>query len=214
MSISQVCSNQPEPSDPGHTVKSAVENHTEQNFKRPSSIHRCRSYCFSFYPPNSEETDVRLCDTLVRGDGGWHTGSGWPLFALGISRCSDKHFRNVPPSDPLAPAQLPCCAVIGSCGGQLSLDTAFAIYSPFAVAYNCHPLSARPWDRHADSIHAHDPRWASVTVKTTLPSQHNGRQSGRGGPGSWETVMTDRWEMLVRFSADSCFSAKLFVWGE
>ena len=128
-------------------------------------------------------------------DSGWHTGSGWPLFALGISRCSDKHFRNVPQSDPLAPAQLTRWAVIGSSGGQLSENTAFAIYSPFAVAYNCHPLSASPHRRHSDWFQTYDPH-RIVTVKTTLAPLHNGNQSGQGGPGSCKTAMTYRWEML------------------
>lgn len=135
------------------------------------------------------------CGRSGQCDSRWHTESGWPLFALGISCCSDKNFRNVPQSDPLAPAQLTCWVVIGSSGGQLSKNTAFAIYSPFAVAYNCHPLSATLWHRHGDSVQTYNPHCA-ITVKATWASLHNGSQSGRGGRGSLETAMTYRWEML------------------
>lgn len=134
-------------------------------------------------------------DDLVRVTADDTQKVGGLMFALGISRCSDKHFRNVPQSDPLAPAQLTCWVVIGSSGGQLSKNTAFAIYSPFAVAYNCHPLSATPWHRHSDSFRTYNPP-RTITVKATGASQHNGSQSWQGGRGSLETAMTYRWEML------------------
>lgn len=47
-------------------------------------------------------------------------------------------------------------------------NTAFAICSPVTVAYNCHPLPARPWHRHGDSFHTW-PSHSPVPIKTTFP---------------------------------------------
>lgn len=107
---------------------------------------------------------------------------GWPVFALGISHWSQKHFRNVPQSDPLAPAQLTRWAAIGSSGGQLSENTASAaIHSRFAVASNCGPrcLPARRRRRHGDSPSTYDHRRAGRCKNTTLGRTNNGSQSGR-----------------------------------
>lgn len=113
------------------------------------------------------------CSWTVWGGRG---DSGWPLFALGISCCSVKHFRNFPQSDPLAPAQLTRRAAIGSSRHQLS-------------AWNCHRLSARPPCRRGDSPPACSPPHRAVTVKTTGASLHN------GGSLDTESAVTWRWEM-------------------
>ena len=156
--------------------------------------------------------DSPAVDALVGGDSGWHTGSGWPLFALGISRCSDKHFRNVPQSDPLAPAQLTCWAIIGSSGGQLSENTAFAIYSPL-----CSRLQLSP----AVCLAIVQTRWLIPYVRPS-PCRHH--KNNVSLAAQWEPVrarrprfLGDRHDMQVRdatFRVDSCYSAKLLVWGK
>lgn len=111
------------------------------------------------------------------GDSWCHPGGEWPVFALGISHWSQKHFRNVPQSDPLAPAQLTRRPAIGSSGGQLSENTAGAAIhslslSLSAVASNCGPRCPRR--RHGDSPSTYDHRRAvpfcagPVAVKTQL----------------------------------------------
>lgn len=108
-----------------------------------------------------------------QGECGWRTGSGWPLFAVGISRCSDKNFRNVPQSDPLAPAQLACWATIGSSGWQLSEN---CVCNLFALC-SCLQLSPSVCLAMGQTQWLNLSVWPSpslVTVKTTLASLHNG----------------------------------------
>lgn len=90
---------------------------------------------------------------------------------------------------------------IGSSGGQLSENTAFAIYSPFAAAYNNLPLSAPTMLPTRWLIPNVRPQPSLVTIKTTLGSLHNGSQSGQGGG----LVPGERHDRLVR---DAMFRAE------
>lgn len=99
--------------------------------------------------------------------GGWrHTGSGWPVFALGISHCSQKHFRNVPQSDPLAPAQLTRWPAIGSSGGHLPENTACAIHSRSAVV----AIVTRCLPHHSADTVTHS-RLTAVTIPIAVKTQ-------------------------------------------
>lgn len=85
---------------------------------------------------------------------------------MGISRCSDKNSRNVPRSDPLAPAPLTCRATIGSSGGQLSkkkkTPPLCVIYSSLSLSPFLQlprirdPPSGSPRRRRSDSFCADD----------------------------------------------------------
>lgn len=90
----------------------------------------------------------------------------------------------------------PRWAAIGSSGGQLSENTAFAIYSPFAAAYNCHPVSA---PRHTTDTVTHPIR---ATLAVPRHRKNNSSPDAQWEPVMMrrpcvlETVMTDRWEKL------------------
>lgn len=89
-------------------------------------------------------------------------------------------------------------------------NTAFTIYSLLTVAHNCQPTI---WPiRGSDTVTQSNPCPVLAAVKTAWDWWYNGDQSGQGSPGSWETDMTDRWEML--HLTDLGFSAKLLVCGK
>lgn len=122
-------------------------------------------------------TAVGDCGRSGQGDVGSHTDCVAHL-CLRISWCSQKNSRNVPQSDPMAPAQLRGCAVTGSSGGQLSenrLHYTLSLHARIQLSCTCHLLF-------------------SHRLKTTF--LHNGTLLGWGGPGSEDAIMTCRWEML------------------
>lgn len=123
---------------------------------------------------------TKLLQTTCRsgpgGDSWCHPGGEWPVFALGISHWSQKHFRNVPQSDPLAPAQLTRRPAIGSSGGQLSENTAGAANHSLSLSLSLQSLPiVAPVVRGADTV-THPPLTTTavpccagpVAVKTQL----------------------------------------------
>lgn len=108
---------------------------------------------------------------------------------LRISCCSQKNFRNVPQSDPMAPAQLICCAVIGSSGAQLSENcpcNSLLLCARRQLSYNCHLLFPRRGGTHwlAERCTA----WASL-CKNNFPAQW-------GTVGARRPRLSCRWDML------------------
>lgn len=155
------------------------------------------------------DVDVAV-DALVRRAAGEAEGVGGPCLPRGFhavetssSGMSHNQTRwlllNWPAGLPLAHLEASCLK-----------NTA----SPFAVASDCHPLPAPPWD--ADAV-THSTRMTLAKPRKTT-SLHKGSQSGRGGPSSWETAVTDRWEMLhlgpIHVSQPSYWSEEkvVFLW--